>query len=264
MRVHANAVKLPGLDGYLFLPLAFEADFLARETVPESAVAAGRWIGLWGKVHLDDAPPPQKLLLVFQNAPGPMALAFSGIDRSGCELHAAGPSMVCVRLDQAGAQPGAKLSFLVTMTHVAKLMQVLRWSESSPAQEWPPRLKAPLPAQTQEVAFEQHQIREEAAGGTVVWELVLNLQLGPVTSPTDLMVECDRHVDQAYFFLLAEPPLPEVRPSYLTHLVIQPMPDQGAVFRVRWAQPELVKGERIGISVRSKQMVRVRRVKRVL
>jgi hypothetical protein len=136
----ANVVRLPGLDDYTFVALAFEADFLARETVPESAVAAGRWIGLWGKLHLDAAPRPQRLLFVFADAPGPMSLACSGIDQDSFEIAAVSPSIVAVRLDHADASPGTTLSFLVTMSHVAKLSQVLRLSESSADQDWPPRL----------------------------------------------------------------------------------------------------------------------------
>ncbi|MGH9509571.1 MAG: hypothetical protein ACRD2M_06530 [Terriglobales bacterium] len=262
MAADTNAVKLPGLDDYRFVPLAFEADFLAREMVPESAVAEGRWIGLWGKLQLDDSPLPCHLLFVFQDEPGPMALSFSGIDRSGFDLSDAGPSIVCVRLDHPDAPPGATLSFLITMTHVAKLFQVLRLSEHSPAKEWPPRPSTLAPGRVRDVVFEQRQVREEFSTGNP-WELILHLQLGRVTAPLDLIVECDRPVKQPSFFLLAELPAPGTQPVHLASLPLVPG-GQGAAYRVRLEQPELVQGERVGISLQSKQMVRVRSVKRVL
>ncbi len=260
MSADARIVKLPGLDDYRFLPLAFEADFLARETVPESAVAEGRWIGLWGKLQLDDAPRPQRLLLVFQGQPGPMTLAFSGMDRPGFELSYAGPSIVCVRLDHADAPPGATLSFLITMTHGAKLFQVLRLSEPSPATDWPPRFSPVAPGKLRDILFEQRHVREEFGTGNP-WELVLVLQLGPVTSPLDLIVECDRLVDGPQFFLLAEPPAHGTAPVHIASLILVPG-GQGNTFRVRLEQPELVSGERVGISLQSKRMALVRSVKR--
>ncbi|MGH9576711.1 MAG: hypothetical protein ACRD3R_04665, partial [Terriglobales bacterium] len=231
-----------------------------REMVPQNAVAAGRWIGLWGKLQLDDSPRPLRLLFVFQDEPGPMALSFSGIDRQGFDLSDAGPSIVCIRLDHPDAPPGATLSFLITMSHVAKLFQVLRLSESSPTKDWPPRLKAPAPASLQEVAFEQTHVREEFSTGNP-WELILDLQLGRVTAPLDLIVECDRPVEQPRFFLLAEFPAPGTQPVHLASLPLVPS-GHSTSYRVRLEQPELVQGERVGISLQSKQMVRVRSVKR--
>lgn len=262
MSARANQVRLPGLDGYLFVPLAFEADFLPRETLPESAVAEGRWIGLWGKVHLDNAPRPQRLLFVFQDPPGPMTLAFSGIERGGFELSDAGPSIVCVRMDHADAPPGATLSFLITMTHAARLFQVLRLSEHSPATDWPPRLSRVAPDKLRDIAFEQRQIREESGTGNP-WELVLTLEVGPVTSPLDLVVECDRPLNDPHVFLLAQPPTPGASPVHIASLILMPGGPSNS-FGVRLEQPELAQGERVGISLQSKQMVVVRSVKRVV
>jgi len=261
MSARAHQVSIPGLEGYLFAPLTFEADFLPRETVPETAVAAGRWIGLWGKIHLGDAPRPQKLLFVFADAPGPMSLAFSGIDQGAFEVAEVGPSIVAIHLDHADAAPGATISFLITMTHVAKLFQVLRLTELSP-HAWPPRLAAVPVNRLSDVPFEQNLVREEFGTGNP-WELVLTLQLALIAGTTDLIIECDRPIDQPHFFLLDAPPAPGTQPVHLSSMILVPG-EAANSFRVRLEQPEPVQGERIVISVQSKQMVRVRSVKRVI
>ncbi|MBI4167156.1 MAG: hypothetical protein HY508_15630, partial [Acidobacteria bacterium] len=171
-----SAVPLPGLEGYLLLPV----EFVQRDK--PSYENGGYW--QFGSFRLDAGRVPVKLLLIFDSLPGPLGLNLPEMEKGSFEMGDLTAKVTWLTISTSVPEV---VRFYFKSDMPANLAQVLLLKDESAGLPWPPPepgtgtwLKEPAKFRTMGPTADQGR-----------WRVKLTIEFDGKELPAEFRVVCD-------------------------------------------------------------------------